>query len=218
MDADDLLVQLVSDFTTSQDNARFVGAFYRSINEAQSWLCNKRGGMWGFQMVLDATVSTVDGTRSVSLPATFRTLINNKCVRDTTNGTQLTFITLKEWWDREYEDGSTEGEPSLYWVVGKTMYFSPIPDDAYTIKYSYYRLPAAISANAKTLLVPDEYEELILSRTARALKKRGFSSFDDIILETTDEAELLRDAIHDDNMRYRAARAGLQRSTHTSRH
>lgn len=220
MTSDEILVDMFDLFGRSQDDTRFVSTFYREITKAQRALCSKRAGRWGFLLEIDATATTTASTRSVALASDFGQLFAKDCVRDTTNDSWLEKISYAQWRDRWYDDGSSTDNPDKFWIVNATMYFTPLPGGAYTIEYAYFKSPAKVTARATTLAIPEDgpYAELLTLMVQRRLMKPGAWSVPDMVVEDKDIAELRKDAVQHDTMRYAELRNGLPRGTRTVRH
>jgi len=216
MTAEELLSDALTLFGAHQGNELFSSIFWRAIRDGQLAFCQRRN--WGFALEPSATVDTVADTRSVTLASDFDVLFRDDCVRDTDNETWLERITVRQWRDRYYEDGTDTGDPSMFWIVDQTMYFTPVPDDAYTIEYAYYKAPTTPTINAPTLLIPDAYREGLWLLVTREMIRSGLRPLVD--LDVTDKTIvecLARHAMHDAR-RYREAHAGLPRAERTMRH
>lgn len=216
MTSDPILRDMLRDFDAKQQNERFVNDFWRSVTNAQRQLCQWRG--WGFLMEINAEATLTADTRYVALASDFGRLINDHCVRDTTNGNYLERITMRQAEDEYYEDGSSTGEVDKFWIVNQTMYFTPIPDSADTVKYSYFKKPSAVTANSNTLLVPEDYQELLTLMTKDRLIKLGHAPIMDVVVTKDDIQELRYEAMQDDIARYREIRANLKRRTRKMRY
>lgn len=61
-----------------------------------------------------------------------------------------------------FSGGSTEGQPRFYaWEDENTLILGPTPDDAYTIRMSYWGAPTSITVDSTTWL-GDNQEDLLL--------------------------------------------------------
>jgi len=86
----------------------------------------------------------------------------------------LKFITLTDW--RRYLRNSENADDADTQVYAEPKYvvrspdhrkfgLSPIPDKVYNIHFYAYTIPTALSAHGDTIVLPDQYSPIILSRT-----------------------------------------------------
>jgi hypothetical protein len=86
----------------------------------------------------------------------------------------LKFITLTDW--RRYLRDSENADDADTQVYGEPKYvvrspdhrkfgLSPIPDKVYNIHFYAYTIPTALSAHGDTIVLPDQYSPIIMSRT-----------------------------------------------------
>jgi len=190
-------------FGMSADNARFADDFIAACNDAQNDAANRRG--WGF-LLTAATFTTVDGTRTVSLPSDFGRFADEYGVMRITSptanlGTVVKVIPFNEYYHREY-DSDEEGTPEWCYVLGDTAYFSPVPDAAYTLAYLYYKRPTTIVTATGNLTFPERYHELIKKSVWRRLQDDGYSSVQELAISDGDVEKAFRRAALDDESRY----------------
>lgn len=64
-------------------------------------------------------------------------------------------IRSKKWIVTHFPNPSAQNsaKPSYGYIEGQTLFTVPIPDVDYTIRYSYYRLHAALATDASTVLI-----------------------------------------------------------------
>lgn len=92
------------------------------------------------------------------------------------NGSELVNLSNKEWKEKSYDTGTTEGVPG-YWRVylrsGKFLIIElyPIPSTIYEIEFEGYILPAELSAATDVPLLDDKLLKLGLK--AYATKEQG---------------------------------------------
>lgn len=117
----------------------------------------------------DSSFTTTAGTATRALPADFAQV---RSVRDTTNTRELTRITLR---DIDASPSST-GTPVAYALDGASIRLLPVPDGVVNLSIRYWKLPAAITADADIPGIPEDYHnELVYYALARC-----FESEDDV--------------------------------------
>lgn len=103
------------------------------------------------------TVTTVTGTRGYTAPA-------GTIIRNTYDEEKLKQIDIN---DVDELEGSTpggvttQGTPIRYYLWGNSMYLSPIPNDAKTVRAYYYGYPAAVTTASTTWSIPNEYGQYV---------------------------------------------------------
>lgn len=101
----------------------------------------------------DNSTTTVAGTRSYAIPT--RCIAINRLTYD---GQKLKKYSFRE--DDEitlFDEGTTDqGTPLYYAFWGDNVYLRPIPDDAKTLNFYYYKEPAVITV-AGTIETPSRY-------------------------------------------------------------
>jgi hypothetical protein len=222
MTVNELFQSACRTFGVEESNARFQGDFYAGVTAAQNGIANRRH--WGF-LVAQGTVTTAADTRTATMPTDFgRFAIDDHGtdsgqVRITapagSAGGTIKVIKQSEYLKQSY-DGDDTGTPENMWLIGDTAYFSPIPDDEYTIEFLYYKRPTKITNNNGTIVVPDRYAELIEAMIFRFLKKRGYSPIQELQIEDADVKRLLGESILDDIARYGGPTFNLQPSEFTT--
>jgi hypothetical protein len=216
MTAEQILSDVLRDLHGNENDPAFSSRFWRAIVDVQLDFCNRR--RWGFLIEAGATVATTASTQSVTLASDFDYLFADDCVRDTTNESWLERISTRSWYDRRYEDGSTEGAAGFFWIQDQTMYFTPTPDSADTILYSYYKQCSTPTANSPALTVPDEYRETIYLMVTKAMIRTGMLSLPEHTLTHREIAARIEENAMHDHRRYKEARAAIPRAARTMRH
>lgn len=134
-------------------SARYLDDVQDWINEAQSYIVRQAN-------IPTANVthsfSVTEGDNSYTLPSDFARIID-VYIEDEED--VLEEIALNEFDGLDPDD---EGTPIVYIVIGSTMYFAPTPDNSYTIKMRYYKLPTTMGAT-DTPSIPEQYEYLLES-------------------------------------------------------
>ena len=97
------------------------------------------------------TLSTVADTQTVALPSDFLEIENISC---TSGGMDrsMEFVTLERL-NLSYPDGSGNGIPSVYSVVGSNLYLGRVPDAVYSLPFGYYAKFAALSVTPTNWLL-----------------------------------------------------------------
>lgn len=118
--------------------------------------------------------TTGDGTETYSMPSDFDKPLR---VYDLTNEKQLTPITEEEYFDSNISAiaDADEGKPDKYRIFGvssrlKQMKLGKIPDDAYSVRVLYKKVPAGMSANDDYAFI-DADRYLIFDSYGYALKQ-----------------------------------------------
>jgi hypothetical protein len=218
-----MIVQELFDLATStfgveQGNRRFNTDFYRSLNTAETSIANKRG--WGFLLAKDS-VTTTASTRNVSLPSDFGRFAIDSFGDDTgqlritgDDGGTVKVSRASDYIRNDYDEDE-EGTPETAYIIGTDIYFSPIPDDAYTVEFFYYKQPEKLTESSDTINIPDRYSELLENMVYRNLQTKGYSSVTE--LKITDEMvrRLLYEAIKDDIALYGGATFNLASNEYT---
>lgn len=97
------------------------------------------------------TLSTVADTQTVALPSDFLEIENISC---TSGGMDwsMDFVTLERL-NLSYPNGSGNGIPSVYSVVGSNLYLGRVPDAVYSLPFGYYAKFAALSVTPTNWLL-----------------------------------------------------------------
>ena len=97
------------------------------------------------------TLSTVADTQAVALPTDFLEIENLSC---TSGGMDrsMEFVTLERL-NLSYPEGSGNGIPSVYSVVGSNLYLGRVPDGVYSLPFGYYAKFAALSVTPTNWLL-----------------------------------------------------------------
>jgi hypothetical protein len=206
-------------FGQTPDNVRFADDFYGAVNDSQNDIANSR--KWGF-LRTSGTLTTVDGTRTVALPSDFGTFFDIPGAMVITApagslGTVITLMTQEEWQSNLYDDGSEEGTPTYAYVLGSSLYLSPIPDAAYTVAILYYKRPADIADTSSTLTVPAAYSELLKKMVWRRLQDSGYASIQEIQISDNDIQRLMGVAARNDIAQFGGMTMNLNSTTYKRR-
>ena len=107
------------------------------------------------QMETQGTETLVSSTREYSLPSDYLQMRNMQL--NTSPITSLEYIS-PEMMDRLWA-GSTTGVPLAYTIIRDKIQLGPAPDSAYTLEYTYFAKPGALSDTENGLLstIPDIY-------------------------------------------------------------
>jgi len=203
-------------FGMDQTNARFADDFFAACTDAQNDLANRRS--WGC-LVTSATMTTVDGTRTVAVPSTFGRLVEEYGSMRITSpsaseGSIIKAITLADYTHASW-DSDEEGTPSLVWIEGDYFNFSPVPDAAYTVKYWYYKRPTTVLTTDDDFTFPDSYMEMVKRAIYKRLADDGYTGVQELAITENDVERLFRRAALDDESRYGAMMFNLPNSGQT---
>lgn len=103
------------------------------------------------KQITSATLTTVAGTRGVSLPADWLEFENVSLL--TSPERQLSYGTVEQL-DAVYPNNSVTDKPTLYTIEGDQILFAPTPDSAYPVSVLYYAaFPALSTSGSNWLLV-----------------------------------------------------------------
>lgn len=190
-------------FGQTPDNVRFQDDFYSALNDSQNDICNRK---WGF-LRTTGTVTTVDGTRSAALPSDFGKMYDIRGAVVITSpsanlGDIIQLMPYDQWKNEYYDDGSEEGTPTYCYLMGSLIYFSPVPDAAYTVSIIYYKRPTEIADTSTALTIPTEYMELLKKNLWRRLQDAGYSSVTELQISDNDIQKLMYRAASDDAAKY----------------
>ena len=204
-------------FNQSPDNERFNHDFLMSLNEGLNEFANLR--KWGC-LRTKANVVTVEDTETASLPSNFGTPYNIRGAHRITSPAGsadeiITIVSPDQQYSRHY---TTEtGTPERAWIMGTNLYFSPIPDAAYTISFQYYKRPAAITSNSGDISDPPaRYHELIKVLTFRRLQVLGYTADREIAISDTERNRLYAMMIKDDVATYGGMTVALYDDSYTN--
>lgn len=119
---------------------------------------------------VDATLVTVASTATVAVTSGTRRVI---LLKDTTNKRVLRFRSL-EWMEEQDDSGDVISQPEYFTRFGTNLILWPIPDDVYTLRMRYRKLPTALSADGDTPVFPTEWHGyLVLKAASKAAFKLG---------------------------------------------
>lgn len=205
-------------FGVAPDHVRFGDDFYSAINDSQNEIAVTRN--WGFLRTTTTLTATI-GSRTIALPANFCNpyRIRGGVVITTSgySGDVIELMTSEEWYNNFYEDGSTTGEPTYAYIMGTSLYLSPIPDAGYTIHFPYYKLLATIEDTSSSITIPVKYQELLRTMIYRRLQDAGYSAVQEIQISDMDIARLMNRAARDDIESYGGFAMNLPSSTYKRR-
>lgn len=194
-----------ADFTVAQAKAY--------VNRAYKRLCN------AFQYYeidsTDTSKSTVANTATVAIPTGAREIISIKITGDTEY--EIIPKTI-DWYERQDTTTANTGVPVYYVRYGSNILFWPTPDDAYALRVRYRGLPADMSSDNDTPVIPAEWHDTIVMLAASyaafalGMAQRG--------QELKNEALGMLSAIQEDNTRdsrHRIGQVTLMRTRRSTR-
>lgn len=204
MNVQGLLRSSLLRFAQAPDNQRFQDDFFSSLNDAQQDFANRR--RWGF-LRTTANLTTVADTRTVALPSDFGKPYDVRGTLRVTSptansGTDIELMPYEDWAASQWEDGSSTGTPAYAYLMGDSVYFSPIPDAAYTVSMVYFKAPPTIADASSTITIPDRYGELLQKLVYRRLQDAGYAAIQEMQISDMDIAQLMNRAARDDIARY----------------
>lgn len=84
-------------------------------------------------------------------------------VYDTTNDNELTYKPSK-WYFKQEDRADTDNEdaPAFWSPFKNKLYLYPTSDDDYDLEITYRKKPTLLSASTSTLLIGDEWDEIVL--------------------------------------------------------
>lgn len=206
-------------FGTDPSNQRFQDDFYSAVNNAQNDFAISRS--WGF-LKTTANLVAAHASRTTALPADFGKFFdvpNALVITSPTasSGANVELMTAEQWTADFWEDGTTEGAPTYAYVLGSSIYWSPIPDTAYTVAALYYKIPTSIADSSTAITIPDVYGEVLQTMIFKRLQTAGYSSIQEIQVSDADIAALMGKAARDDVRRYGGMTMNLSSDTYTRR-
>lgn len=153
-------------FSVKGPQAVAKSAILRSIDfimsKERQWPFNRQSG----------SQTLVVGQSEYDWPSAFREVDMNSFYLEKSdslniNTTKLDEITKERWYDlhREYDlDNTTDGlQPPLYVFRTSGKYgVTPVPDKAYTLKFTYFSIPTRMSAYDDTTSIPDEFQHVVI--------------------------------------------------------
>ncbi len=204
-------------FGTDPSNQRFSDDFYSALNNAQNDFAISRS--WGF-LRTSANLTAAHASRTTALPANFGKFydVPNALVITSpaaSSGDTIELMTLEQWQMDDWEDGTTEGTPSMAYVLGSSIYWSPVPDAAYVVAALYYKIPTTIADSSTAITIPDVYGEVLQKMIYRRLQDAGYSSVQELQISDADIAALMGKAARDDARKYGGMTMNLSSSTYT---
>jgi hypothetical protein len=112
------------------------------------------------QLETSSTADTVDGTAYISVPSDCLII---REVYDTDNKRKLVNIPHKEYVGyTDRSDTTAEGKPTSWVRQGTYIYLHPTPDDAYTMRIYYRKIPSSLSSDAAVTEIGDEWDDIVV--------------------------------------------------------
>ena len=102
------------------------------------------------RQVSTSTLTTVGGTRTVSLPSDWLEMENLSLATAIEHNMSAVSVEVLGW---EYPTGTYSGEPRVYAIEGDSILLGPTPDAAYTLNILYYARWAALSVTPTNWLL-----------------------------------------------------------------
>lgn len=109
-----------------------------------------------------SNLATVASTSTVSVASEDPLSIYSMTLTTSTQGESMLLPKQYDFIREAFSGGSSEGQPRFYaWEDATTLLLGPTPDDAYTIRMSYWGAPTSITVDSTTWL-GDNQEDLLL--------------------------------------------------------
>jgi hypothetical protein len=119
------------------------------------------------ELETSTTSDTTEGTAFILVPVDSLNILK---LFNETNNRKLSWITLDSYVRREdREDSSGYAEPLEWTRSGQRIYLYPTPDDAYTIRIYYRKIPATLSGTNVTVIGKEWDEPIVLLAAYKAL-------------------------------------------------
>ena len=164
---------------------KWIDAAYRRLTTSE-YFWGKRRRFRFPELETSTTADTVDGTAYVSTPSGSLVIQH---VYDTENNVYLTNIPYSEYVKyTNRADTSAEGGPTYWTRTGAYIYLHPTPDDAYTLRIHYRKIPDNFASDSATSEIGSEWDEIIV-QLAVYTGKRDTGEFE--------SAKLLKEDIDD---------------------
>lgn len=148
----DMLTQIDAHGFESQSETLKIQA----INDAQTDLCSRHP--WPFLETL-VTPQTSPGTAFLGLQPGYKAAIS---LLNTTTGNRIKHVRYETVHAAEDIDITRQGEPAVFYHVGRLIGLFPVPDAAYDLKLLYLSSPLVITASGDSLTVPDHLTRIVL--------------------------------------------------------
>jgi len=210
-----LLQQAQYKFSQGPDNDRFAADFWQALNDSQNEIAVVRN--WGFLRTTTTLTASAD-TRTIALPSDFCSPYRIRgAITITTSGYSgdvIELLTVDEWYQDHFEDGSDTGEPDYAYIMGTSLYLSAIPDAAYTMNFPYYKLPATLEDTSDTIGIPTKYHELLKKMLYRRLQDDGYSPIAEMQVSDEDIERLMNRAARDDASEFGSWTMNLNSNTY----
>lgn len=142
---------------TAAQQLDFLNAAYREIHRARRW---------PFLEAIDSSTTTSVNVSSYTPPmSNWRNLDAVRLV-DPTNAVdyiQMSYMEPQALFDKLTLDSWETATPRYWTMYAQEIWFWPIPDQAYTIKYYYIQEPPALVSSTDVPVVPVAYHDLLVS-------------------------------------------------------
>lgn len=125
------------------------------INDAYFDVCSREP--WPF-LEKSATVNTVGGTATLTMPTDFGKVISMTINAQTMT---LTPIRLDDYAKRYVGRYTDSGTPFSYYFEGTVVKVHPVPDTVYAITLKYLAAPTAMTVSIDTPLLPTRHHRVI---------------------------------------------------------
>lgn len=140
---------LVVEATGRTDKTSLINS---AINIALEELSSRRS--WS-DLLVNTQVSLDEGEVSVDLASNTTRLIETRIVDVSGSPASDLKIKQKTWIVKRFPNppAAAAGRPIYGYLEGQTLYFIPVTNAAYDLKYSYYRLHPALTSDSDSVLI-----------------------------------------------------------------
>lgn len=107
----------------------------------------------------DTSITTSDGTASYNVPTGARVIISIKITGDTEYILDPETI---EWYEDQDTTSDNKGVPEKFVRYGSNLLLWPTPDDSYSLRVRYRKLPAELSQDSDEPVYPEDWHEVII--------------------------------------------------------
>jgi hypothetical protein len=138
----------------------------RAINQSHKNICYRNN--WPFlEKLLTLTFDGVNATPS-NAATDLRAV---KKIMDTTTGKRIHFRRTDDFEEKHASQITLAGTPKLYYFVGNTLNFWPVPPSTQTLRQRYIQMVPNVGASdaESAFLLPADYHEAIVFRALMRL-------------------------------------------------
>lgn len=168
------MATLFSDITTQVQNTfndssgEFLVFIQQYVNDAVQDIVSRRE--WPFMKVWDASFTTTASTAEYSVASDVFTLKQLRLTASDANDIYLDELNENQFYSGTPGPDTTNnlGTPNSWFFTdldsnqSPQVYLYPIPDDAYTIEYEYYKKATVMTDSTDVCVIPDRYINVVV--------------------------------------------------------